>query len=48
MPFQTRTQTCDPLAGHNIWRTNAGLKNVRGHLEEALLVWSSMKEEENN
>jgi hypothetical protein len=46
MPFQARTQAFDLLAGYNIWRTNAGLRNGKGLLEEALLVWSSI--EENN
>jgi hypothetical protein len=30
-----------------IWQTNAGPEKGRGHLEEALLIWSSMQEEKN-
>ena len=34
---------CGLLAGHNNWRTNAGLRNGKGFLEETLLVQSSIK-----
>jgi hypothetical protein len=46
MPFQGRTQARELLARHNIWQTNLGLRNGRGHLEE-MLVWSSIEEENN-
>jgi hypothetical protein len=42
---QARTQTCGLLAGLNRLAPIAGLGNDRGHLEEAMLVWSSMEEE---